>query len=343
MDDIYGIGIESSCDETGIAIIKNGRQIVINPVFSQVEQHKIYGGVVPEMASRLHLEKFPQLLKEIMEKEAEALSKISYIAVTVKPGLVGSLLIGYHIALGLRSIFPVPVIPVNHLEAHFYASRLSGENPEYPFLGLLLSGGNSAIFRVSGPGKMKILGDTFDDACGEALDKAASMLGLNYPGGPEIEKKADLFNIKKTGEKIKNPLPKILAGQGRQEYNFSYSGLKTALYYWLQSHGKTETEYLAWCFQERAFEIVERNLKNALMNENIKTLVAAGGVMANGTLRKRLLALSEPLKVRFICPPANLCTDNGAMVGALGYVYFKEKIFPGIEKTVSSKVSFPGG
>jgi N6-L-threonylcarbamoyladenine synthase len=350
--DIFGIGIETSCDETGIAIIKNGNEIVASPVFSQVDLHRLYGGVVPEMASRMHLEKFPALLEEILHKYRDEFNRASYIAVTVRPGLTGSLLIGYYLALGIKTVLGIPLIPVHHLEAHFYASVLnneniaSGETMQYPFIGLLLSGGNSSIYKVLGIGKFELLGDTFDDACGEAYDKAATLLGLDYPGGPEIEARAAKYVQSNPGiankVKIENPLPVILKDQNRNQCNFSFSGIKTALYYLLKSKPDLDKDYLCWCFQERVFEIVERNVKHALNLTKIKNLAAGGGVMSNQGLRKRISNVCDERGVRFLCPPPKLCTDNGAMIGALGYFYFTENMIFPHENVISSKTEFFG-
>ncbi|MDH4200375.1 MAG: tRNA (adenosine(37)-N6)-threonylcarbamoyltransferase complex transferase subunit TsaD [Spirochaetia bacterium] len=336
--DIFGIGIETSCDETGIALIKNGNQIIANPLFSQIKTHMLYGGVVPEMASRLHLEKFPSMLEDLMKYRE--FREVSYIAVTVQPGLIGSLLIGYHIALALKKVLNVPLIPIHHLEAHLYASQLTGKILEYPFLGLLLSGGNSAIYRVDGLGNLSLLGDTLDDACGEAFDKAAAMLHLPYPGGPEIEKQAYRFAQQNVHGKISNPLPVLLRDQPKNKYQFSYSGLKTALYYFLQNNPSYDVNFICWCFQERAFEIVEKNIKNAIENTGIRKLSAAGGVMANQNLKKRLSLLAEKNKFEFITPCRELCTDNGAMIGALGFLYYQDKPEYDYQNVISSKPVF---
>jgi len=344
-EDVFGIGIESSCDETGIAIVKNGTQIIANPIFSQIDLHKFYGGVVPEMASRMHMEKFPALLEKIMQEYRKEFFRASYIAVTVRPGLVGSLFVGYYLALGIKNVLGIPIIPAHHLEAHFYSGALNGEKIEYPFIGLLLSGGNSSIYKVSGIGKMELMGDTLDDACGEAFDKAASLLGLQYPGGPEIESRAREFQVDNATEiagKIKNPLPELLKNQNQDQFNFSFSGIKTALYYYLKSNPDYNINYLCWCFQERIINAISKNVINALKATNIKNLVAGGGVMSNQTLRTRILKICEERNVKFICPPPRLCTDNGAMIGALGYYYFRENLILPYEKVISSKTELLG-
>jgi len=352
-DAVYGIGIESSCDETSISLIKNGREIITNEIISQMDFHALYGGVIPESASRLHLEKASPLLESALNALKISGGQLGYIAVTTRPGLVGPLLVGYYTALAAGYVYQVPVIPVHHLEAHFYAPLLEQKEIRYPFAGLLLSGGNSTIFHVHNLGSWKVLGDTLDDACGEALDKGATMMGLNYPGGPELEKQSNLFYQKQNEKKStpqnkviapRNPFPKILADQKGENYNFSYSGLKTSLYYYLEKNRENNdalpVEALCAFYQERAFEIVERNIDHVLSQNIYKQLVAAGGVLANKTLKKKLAAVCEKNSVEFIAPSPALCTDNGAMVGALGYQYFKKGSWPDISTGVSSSKSW---
>ncbi|MES0488409.1 MAG: tRNA (adenosine(37)-N6)-threonylcarbamoyltransferase complex transferase subunit TsaD [Leptospirales bacterium] len=346
---IYGIGIESSCDETGIAISQNGNKILANPVYTQIDFHAQYGGVVPESASRLHLEKIAPMLQESFSTAGITPDQLSYVAVTVRPGLVGSLLVGYYTARALADFYEIPLIPIHHLEAHLYAIEIAGIPVQYPFLGLLLSGGNSAIYKVEGLSNITTMGDTLDDAAGEALDKAAALLNLSYPGGPVIEKLARSF-ANKGEEKFdvlrekggvrnlaRNPLPKILATQPSDKYEFSFSGIKTALYYLLEKKEKTYTpEHLAWAFQERVFEIVLRNVTNALTNKKFPRLVAAGGVLANQTLKKQLAEAAQKTNTEFISPPPELCTDNGAMIAALGFRYFQNGNFENLSQEVTS-------
>lgn len=334
MAEILGIGIESSCDETGVTLIKNGKEVIKNSLFSQIELHKEFGGVVPENASRAHLEKIPWLIQDTIDAVPSNAS-LQYIAVTARPGLVGSLLVGFNAALALGAHYNIPVIPVHHLEAHLYAVLPSGYGIPYPFLGLLLSGGNSALYHVTGLGQIEVIADTFDDAAGEALDKAASILGLPYPGGPHIEKAAA---IAEPGPDS-NPLPRVLKDQKDHEFNFSFSGLKTALLYLTRSEHSYTTEQLAFYFQQRVFEAIIRNTTKAAEHLGLDSVIAAGGVMANSTLRESLqLALSQ-IHTKLIVPEKKFCTDNAAMVAALGHEYFQTGRWPQ-PVNVSSENSF---
>ena len=321
MSDIYGIGIETSCDETSIAIVKNGNEVIKNLVHTQIELHKQYGGVVPEIASRSHLEKIPYLLQEILTLNIEP----QYIAVTVRPGLTGSLLIGYNTALALSLHIKKPIIPINHLEAHLYASKFSNTNIIYPYIGLLVSGGNTALYLIKGLGNIEVIGDTFDDACGEALDKAAQLLELPYPGGPYIEQNANVFLEQNINKKIeKNPFPKIMTTQKENEFNFSFSGIKTALLYTINKKEKNyNREALCYYYQKRLFEAIINNTVKACKYYNIQRVIAAGGVLANKTLRTHLTESLTNIEVNLSVPPIIYCGDNGAMIAALGYEYFK--------------------
>ncbi len=344
MADVFGLGIESSCDETAVALVKNGREILAAPIFSQIEIHKPFGGVIPENASRAHLDKIPWLLKEALAQFEHPLAKLSYVAATVKPGLTGSLLVGYNTALAVSLLSQAPIIPVHHLEAHLYAAILEGKKIEPPFLGLLLSGGNSAIFRVDGLSKVTVLADTMDDACGEAFDKAASLLQFPYPGGPEIEKAALRFmaenNITLTAEESwsqKNPLPVILKDQPRVEPRFSFSGIKTALLYLLekQSNPYYSRDALAYFFLQRATESVRRNLGIALESSGLKQVVFAGGVAANSYLRAHVEKVCRRHQAELIVPHRSLCTDNAAMVAAVGYLYYQAGYIPQVYAVAS--------
>ncbi|TGM00236.1 tRNA (adenosine(37)-N6)-threonylcarbamoyltransferase complex transferase subunit TsaD [Leptospira jelokensis] len=336
---VYGLGIESSCDETSIAIVKDGKELVSLKVYSQIETHSPYRGVVPEIASRAHLEKINALLSVCMEESKLSFQDLSYIAVTGYPGLVGSLMIGAQLARCISLVHSIPIVLVNHLEAHLAVIGLEGELPAFPWLGVLLSGGNSSIYVYKGFGDLELLADTQDDSLGEAFDKVSAILNLPYPGGPTIEKKALQYERPK-GEK--SPFPKLLKEDGSDLIRFSYSGLKTAVLYYLKSLGnQMPVERICYYFQKTAFELVLRNINKAIQKTQIKTVVAAGGVLANETLRSLLEAEKTNRSFQLYYPQKKIyCTDNGAMVACLGYHLWKEKKFVGLDFKVSPKRNF---
>jgi len=337
---VLGLGIETSCDETAIAIVRDGREILSQPLFSQIDLHNLYGGVIPELASRSHYDKIPFLLKLALSEAAIAPHDLDYIAVTVKPGLTGSLLVGYQTALAVQDITGRPLIPVHHLEAHILAVYLNANLPFFPFLGVLISGGNSAIYRVDDIGSISLIGNTMDDAAGEALDKAASLLNLPYPGGPQIEKLARSFLSKKDNKSTENPLPIPLRDLPRNEVRFSFSGLKTALLYLLEKQkNEYSAEHLAWAFQERVIESIDRNIKHAVDISGIRSVVVSGGVSANGMLREKLEQSAAKVGYTLFIPPKQFSTDNAAMVATAGYLYFAAKKFP-VQNYVSSDNAF---
>ncbi|MCB1201853.1 MAG: tRNA (adenosine(37)-N6)-threonylcarbamoyltransferase complex transferase subunit TsaD [Leptospiraceae bacterium] len=325
------LGIESSCDESAIGIVKDGRDVLFAPIYSQINLHKKFGGIVPENASRAHLEKFHSLVSDSINFISQNSIKMDYISVTVKPGLVGSLLVGYNTALAIAHFLKIPLLPVHHLEAHFSAISLSGLELSYPSLGLLVSGGNTSLFILHGPGNLEKIGDTLDDAAGEALDKAASLLGFEYPGGPAIEKAAlqflDSTKISAMGMDFHTFLPDILKETSTNDLRFSFSGIKTALYYALKKK-RLPSPAAAYLFQEKLVEHISRNVQRALKKTQLKTFIAAGGVLANTVLRNSLSNLCKSMGVDFQTPEKKYCTDNGPMVAAAGYMYAKNNIFP---------------
>lgn len=333
---MLGLGIETSCDETSIGIVEDGNKEIVLKVYSQTELHSVYGGVVPEIASRAHLEKINDLLELALAESGVELKDIGYIAVTAYPGLMGSLIVGAQMARCLSLALKIPVIALDHLEAHLTVVRLEEKNPAFPYLGVLLSGGNSAIFRVEDYGRMILIGDTQDDALGEAFDKVAALLGLDYPGGPEIERLAKKY-VPKPGEL---PIfPELLKDLPTEKILFSYSGLKTAVLYYLKKNPDylSDVEKICYHFQETAFKLVEKNIKRAISLTKIREVVVAGGVMANSTLKERLQKFSEKINFRLTIPERKiLCTDNGAMVACLGYFLFKKGITSPIDFKVSS-------
>lgn len=328
-----GLAFESSCDETGVALVEDGRRIVSAPLFSQIAMHRPYGGIIPEYASRAHLEKFTPLLAEILKDRKLVVGDLDYVAVTTRPGLVGALLVGYQTARAAARHFQAPLIGVHHLEAHLAAVRLSGHEMPYPALGMILSGGNSAIYRLLGPGQTQLIGDTLDDAAGEALDKAAQILRLGYPGGPEIEKQAAQYLEQRgftTGEEYRldneNPFPLIMKSLERERVQFSFSGIKTSLLRRFDPQRAAEMPALAFFYQERIVEHIVRNLAHATNSHPGLPVIAAGGVLANGRLRRALTSLCEKSGVRLLIPENRFCTDNAAMVAAAAELYFASGI-----------------
>ncbi len=318
---MIGLGIETSCDETSIGIVKDGRELLSLQTYSQIELHNKHNGIVPEIASRSHLEKINFLIDSALEESKLNLKNIDYFSVTNRPGLLGSLLIGVQTAKALSYALKKPLIPVDHLEAHLSIVQLEKKFPDYPFLGLLLSGGNSAIFLVESPDKMQTIGDTLDDALGEAFDKVGILIGLGYPAGATIEKIANEHTKKKGDISI---FPKILK-EKTEKIQFSYSGIKTSVIHYIKKNPKFRDNLPKLCydFQNSVFNLVERNLLKAIEKTGIKTIVAGGGVLANTTLRERINKLAIKHKFQFIYPEKKIyCTDNGAMVACQGYLLF---------------------
>jgi N6-L-threonylcarbamoyladenine synthase len=311
---ILGLGLESSCDETSAAVVKNGSGILSHEIFSQVDLHGEYFGVVPEIASRAHLEVINGLIQKSLDDAGITFSDLDYVAATQRPGLVGSLLIAVQSAKAISFAHNIPFIAVNHLEAHLYAPFLEHRDPVYPFVGLLVSGGNTAIYIVRGTNDYELIGKTVDDAVGEAYDKVSKFLNLGYPGGPHIERLARTARLKK------QLFPKILADTGSEDNRFSYSGIKTAVVNYIRQNPDADTAQIVWSFQERALELLVRRVFKTARSFNIHTIVVAGGVAANGRLRE-LLQNKKKDSEDIIIPSPLLCTDNGAMVAGIGYRY----------------------
>jgi N6-L-threonylcarbamoyladenine synthase len=330
-NDIVGLGLESSCDETSASIVINGKKILSNIIKSQIDLHREYSGVVPEIASRAHLEVLNEIIKVTLNEAGIKFSDLTYAAATARPGLVGSLLIALQSAKAISYTLDIPLIAVNHLEAHLYAPFLEDVELIYPFIGLLVSGGNTSLFIIKDTGNMELLGRTADDAVGEAFDKVAKYLNLGYPGGPVIEKLAS-----KVRSKInKNLFPKILADS--RDFRFSYSGLKTAVVNYVKKNPLVDKSGIVYCFQERAFEILVRKAFWAARQYNIKKIVIAGGVAANGRLRE-MLSENKAEDERLIIPSPLLCTDNAAMVAGIGYQYYRRGAFSSLSVDVEPRV-----
>jgi N6-L-threonylcarbamoyladenine synthase len=326
---VTGLGLESSCDETSASVIMDGEVILSNKIFSQIDIHREYSGVVPEIASRAHLEVINSLIDSALKEAGVDFSDLNYVAATNRPGLIGSLMIGLQCAKTISFTLGIPLIAVNHLEAHLYAPFLEGEAHQYPFMGLLVSGGNTALYRVNGPGEMILLGKTVDDAVGEAYDKVSKYLGLGYPGGPVIEQMA-LKAVKK-----KQIFPKLMTDPG--DRRFSYSGLKTAVINHIKNNPDSSIAEIVYSFQESALELLIRRLFTAAREEGIKRLVIAGGVAANSRLRE-LLNKNRRDDEKIIIPSPLLCTDNAAMICGIAYQYYMKKMFTPLNSDVHSRV-----
>lgn len=327
------LAIESSCDETCAAVIKGGRDILSSKIMSSATEHIRFGGVVPEIASRAHTSAVSLVVKEAIEASGLTLKDIDAVAVTYGAGLLGALLVGVSYAKTLAYSLGVPLIAVSHIRGHLAAAYLSDKNLKPPFVSLLASGGHTAVIVVKDYDEFKILGSTLDDAVGEAFDKVARVLGLNYPGGPNVERLA-----REGQNSIK--LPKMLKGEGG--YNFSYSGLKTAVINY--AHGKEQKGEelpradLAASFQSAALDILVEKAIQAAKEYNLKTVTVGGGVAANGYLRKKLAKECEKNGLKLVLPEKVLCTDNAAMIGAEGYIRYLKGEFADLSLNASARV-----
>jgi N6-L-threonylcarbamoyladenine synthase len=319
--DQYILGIESSCDETAVAIIKNGREIVANVIASQIESHKRFGGVVPEIASRHHVEQITIVIEEAMHQANLTFSEIDAIAVTEGPGLVGALLIGVNAAKALAFAHNLPLVPVHHIAGHIYANRLVTEM-KFPLLALVVSGGHTELVYMKEHGHFEVIGETRDDAAGEAFDKVARTLNLPYPGGPHIDRLAQ------TGSPSIN-LPRAWLEEG--SYDFSFSGLKSAVINTVhnaEQRGETlAPEDLAASFQASVIEVLVKKTVRAVAEYSVEQVLLAGGVAANKGLRNALeKAFSDHVGVELVIPPLSLCTDNAAMIAAVGSIMFEKGV-----------------
>ncbi len=313
--DIIILAIESSCDETSIAVVKNGREVLSNIISSQIDTHKSFGGVVPEIASRKHIEVIDIVLDEALKQANKTLADIDAIAVTYGPGLVGALLVGVSYAKSLAYTLKKPLIPVHHIEGHIYANYIDNKELQPPFISLVISGGHTHIVYVEDYGKFKILGKTRDDACGEAFDKVARTIGLSYPGGPEIDKLA------KIGDKNAIPLPRVMIDT--DDYDFSFSGLKSAVLNFVNKSKMTnisfKNEDLAASFQQAVADVLVFKTIKACKDTGLKTLTLAGGVSANSFIRETVKEACDKENIKLSIPSLKLCTDNAAMIGCAGY------------------------
>ena len=308
------LGIESSCDETGIALYDTAQGLRAHALHSQVSMHEEYGGVVPELASRDHIRRAIPLLEQVLKDSQLELPAIDAIAYTQGPGLAGALLVGASVACGLGLALDKPVVGVHHLEGHLLSPLLSGEPPEFPFIALLVSGGHTQLMQVDAVGKYIMLGETLDDAAGEAFDKSAKLLGLGYPGGPAISRLAE------SGDPSVYTLPRPMLHA--KNLDFSFSGLKTAVLTLVKKHhdplSEQDKAHIARAFVDAIVDVLVAKCLSALKQSGIKRLVIAGGVGANKQLRTALNAQAGKKKFAVFYPELEFCTDNGAMIAFAG-------------------------
>lgn len=308
MKETLVLGIESSCDETSVAVVKNGREVLSNVIDTQIKIHEQFGGVVPEIASRNHIEAISRVTKLALEQANVKLEDIDVIAPTYGPGLVGALLVGVSYGRGLAYALNKPLIGVNHLEGHISANYITHPDLEPPFLCMLTSGGNTQIVYVKDYCDMEVLGRTRDDAIGEAFDKVARVIGLTYPGGPKIDKLAE------QGKATIN-FPKTHF----ENLDFSFSGIKTAVINLHHKNPEVNKADLCMSFEKAVTEVLTENIEKAIKQTGIKKVVLAGGVSANTHIREEFEKLGQKLNVQIYKPDLKLCTDNAAMIGSAGY------------------------
>jgi len=309
------LAIESSCDETSVSVLKNGREVLSNIINSQIEQHKKFGGVVPEVASRKHIENINGVINEALEKAEVSFSDITHVGVTYGPGLVGALLVGLSAAKAIAFAREIPLNGVNHIEGHVYANFIEHKDLEPPFICLIVSGGHTHLVYMKDYGQYEVLGKTRDDAAGEAFDKVARALGLGYPGGPQIDKLA------KEGNSDAIQFPKAYLEEG--SYDFSFSGLKSAVLNYLNSQKMKGLDIqvadIAASFQKSVVEILTEKTMKCALEKGVNRVVLAGGVAANSGLRNYLHTECEKNNIDLKYPSLTLCTDNAAMIGCVAY------------------------
>lgn len=325
--DVLILAIESSCDETAAAVVKNGREVLSNIISSQIELHKLYGGVVPEIASRKHIEKINQVIEEALDTAGVSLEEIDAIGVTYGPGLVGALLVGVAAAKAISYAAKKPLVGVHHIEGHISANFIENKDLEPPFPCLVVSGGHTHLVVVEDYGKYRILGKTRDDAAGEAFDKVARAIGLGYPGGPKIDKLAKEGNA----EAISFPKAHVADAP----YDFSFSGLKSAVLNYLNGCSMKGEEVnradVAASFQKAVTDVLVEHAMMAVKEYGFDKLAIAGGVASNSALRSAMQEACEKNKIQFYYPSPILCTDNAAMIGAAAYYEYRNGTRHGLD------------
>ena len=331
-EDVYILGIESSCDETSVSIVRNGNEELATVVLSQMDTHAVYGGVVPEIASRMHVESITVVIEECLNKANITMDDITAIAVTYGPGLIGCLLVGVEAAVALSYVFNKPLVPVHHIAGHIYANNLVSEM-QFPLIALVVSGGHTELVYMKNNYEFEKIGGTLDDAVGECYDKVARVLSLPYPGGPLVDKMAhegsDTYDL---------PLP-----LDDNTYNFSFSGMKSAVinlvHNELQRGNEIRKEDLATSFQNRVVEILTKKTMKALKEYNVKNLIIAGGVSANKGIRDTFTEICKEEGINLTIPNIKYCTDNGAMIAAAGYFAYKKGIRAGLNLKAEATTS----
>lgn len=332
MKDTYILGIESSCDETSVSIVKNGNEEIATIILSQMDTHSLYGGVVPEIASRMHVENITIVIEECLKKANMTMEEIDAIAVTYGPGLIGCLLIGVGAATTLSYLYKKPLVPVHHIAGHIYANNLVSKM-EFPLIALVVSGGHTDLIYMEDDYSFKKIGGTLDDAVGECYDKVARVINVPYPGGPLVDK------LSYEGEDT-YPLPLPLDDNS---YNFSFSGIKSAVINLVhneeQRGNKIRKADIACSFQNRVVEILTKKTMKALKEYNVKNLIIAGGVSANSGIRNKFTELCKENDINLTIPNIKYCTDNAAMIAAAGYFAYKKGIRADIDLKATATTS----
>lgn len=326
-EDVVILAIESSCDETAAAVVKNGREVLSNIISSQIDLHTLYGGVVPEIASRKHIEKINQVIEEALAKAQVSLKELDAVAVTYGPGLVGALLVGVAEAKAIAYAAKLPLVGVHHIEGHVSANYIENPDLEPPFLCLIVSGGHTHLVLVKEYGEYEIIGRTHDDAAGEAYDKVARAIGLGYPGGPKIDRLAKEGNP----YAIEFPRAKIEGS----EYDFSFSGLKSAVLNYLNSCEMKGEEInradVAASFQQAVVDVLAERTMTAAKEYGMKKVAIAGGVASNSALRAAMMSACNRNGLEFYRPSPIFCTDNAAMIGAAAYYEYRKGVRSGLD------------
>ncbi|MBU2520628.1 MAG: tRNA (adenosine(37)-N6)-threonylcarbamoyltransferase complex transferase subunit TsaD [Proteobacteria bacterium] len=328
------LGIETSCDETAASIVVDGSEILSSVVSSQVDVHNKYGGIVPELASRKHIEDIVPIVKEAVTKAGINFKHIDALAVTQGPGLIGSLIVGLSFAKSFAYTLGIPWIGINHLEGHINSVFLESNPPKFPFVSLLASGGHTGIYYVKYHTDIELMGQTRDDAAGEAFDKVSKVLGLGYPGGIEIDRLA------KKGDPAKIVFPRTYLD--KSDFDFSFSGIKTAVNRYIQTHGdeyKDQIPDIIAGFQESVVDVLSYKVLNAAMEKRCDQISIVGGVAANSRLRERVIKDAETKGIKVHIPSIDLCGDNAAMIAATGYHYLKNGKASDISDDVYSKMT----